>query len=135
VSDRVFLADQIDVTQDYSLDQCPDCGGALADVSESPRVIQRVEIREEPLRIEEHRGHAYWRVPQERVIRLALAVIRRDGAKSDVVDVDVGLEVSSVILQIGANAIDDPLAFDLLQLEARTIIRIGDRLPWQAKVG
>jgi transposase len=55
-----FPADQIDETKDYSLDQCPDCGGSLADAAEAPRVIQQVEIREKPLRIEEHRGRAYW---------------------------------------------------------------------------
>src|SRR5262249_40940785 len=50
-----FAPEQIDATHDYTLDQCPDCGGTLEDVDTAPRVLQQVEIIEVPLRIEEHR--------------------------------------------------------------------------------
>src|SRR6266481_4876715 len=55
-----FAPEQIDATHDYTLDQCPDCGGTLEDADTAPRVLQQVEIIEVPLRIEEHRGLAYW---------------------------------------------------------------------------
>jgi transposase len=55
-----FLPEQIDKTQDYTLDHCPDCGGSLESADAAPRVIQQVEVREKPIRIEEHRGLAYW---------------------------------------------------------------------------
>jgi transposase len=77
-----FAPEQIDATHDYTLAQCPDCGGALADADTAPRVLQQVEITEVPLRIEEHRGLAYWcahcqrvhyaAVPQE-VVKAGLA--------------------------------------------------------------
>jgi transposase len=55
-----FAPEQIDDTHDHTLDRCPDCGGSLADADTAPRVIQQVEIAEVPIRIEEHRGLAYW---------------------------------------------------------------------------
>jgi len=55
-----FAPEQIDDTHDYTLDHCPDCGGALQDADTAPRVVQQVEITEVPLRIDEHRGLAYW---------------------------------------------------------------------------
>jgi hypothetical protein len=55
-----FAPEQIDDTHNHTLDRCPDCGGALADADTAPRVIQQVEIAEVPIRIEEHRGLAYW---------------------------------------------------------------------------
>src|SRR5712692_2660183 len=55
-----FAPAQIDETFDYTLEQCPDCGGALKDADAAPRVLQQVEIVEKPIRIEEHRGQAYW---------------------------------------------------------------------------
>ena len=55
-----FAPEQIDATHEYTLDQCPDCGGTLEDADTAPRVLQQVEIIEVPLRIEEHRGLAYW---------------------------------------------------------------------------
>jgi transposase len=56
-----FTPDQLtEPAHDYTLDECPDCGGALDDADVAPRVIQQVEIREVPIHIEEHRGHAYW---------------------------------------------------------------------------
>jgi hypothetical protein len=55
-----FAPEPIDASRDYTLEQCPDCGGQLEDADAAPRVIQQVEIVETPLRIEEHRGLAYW---------------------------------------------------------------------------
>jgi transposase len=55
-----FLPEQIDQTQNYTLTQCPDCGGKLQNADAAPRVIQQVEIIDKPVRIEEHRGLAYW---------------------------------------------------------------------------
>jgi transposase len=62
-----FAPEQIDNTHDYTLDHCPDCGGALTDADTAPRVIQQVEITEVPLRIDEHRGLAYWCANCQRV--------------------------------------------------------------------
>jgi transposase len=55
-----FPPEQIDQTRDYTLTQCPDCGGKLQDASTAARVIQQVEIIDKPIRIKEHRGLAYW---------------------------------------------------------------------------
>jgi len=63
----LFTPEQIDTTHDYTLDHCPDCGGALADAATAPRVIQQVEITEMPVRIAEHRGRAYWCAQCQRV--------------------------------------------------------------------
>src|SRR5450432_3022471 len=64
--------EQIDKTWDYTLDHCPDCGGVLKDADEAPRVIQQVEISEKPLRVEEHRGLAYWCAKCQRLHYAAL---------------------------------------------------------------
>lgn len=55
-----FPPEAITQTHDYRLDNCPSCGGPLAEGSAAPRIIQQVEIIETPLRIEEHRGLAFW---------------------------------------------------------------------------
>lgn len=55
-----FAPEQIEQSHDYTLDQCPDCGGQLEAADAAPRVLQQVEIVEIPLRIEEHRGLASW---------------------------------------------------------------------------
>lgn len=55
-----FSPDEVDETHEHTLDACPECGGALDDADKAPRVIQQVEIVEKPIRIEEHRGLAYW---------------------------------------------------------------------------
>ena len=55
-----FAPEQIDDTHDYTLEHCPDCGGTLESAATAPRVLQQVEFREVPLRIDEHRGLAYW---------------------------------------------------------------------------
>jgi transposase len=55
-----FLPDQLDDAWDYTLSVCPDCGGKLNPSDKAPKVIQQVEIVEKPVRIDEHRGLAYW---------------------------------------------------------------------------
>ncbi len=55
-----FKAEEIDDVTEYTLDACPDCGGSLCSADQAPRVIQQVEIVEKPIRIDEHRGLAYW---------------------------------------------------------------------------
>lgn len=55
-----FAPEEVDRAWEYSLDQCPDCGGGLQPGEEAPRVIQQVEILTCPVRIEEHRGLAHW---------------------------------------------------------------------------
>jgi len=44
----------------HRLDHCPDCGQALQDADTAPRVIQQIEVIEQPVRIEEHQGLASW---------------------------------------------------------------------------
>ena len=55
-----FTPDQLDATRQYTLDQCPDCGGALRNTRREPCVVQQVELVQRPVRIEEHRALAYW---------------------------------------------------------------------------
>jgi transposase len=56
----LFPPDQIDKTWNYTLDGCPDCKGPVDEADCPPRLVQQVEIVAKPLRIEEHRGLAYW---------------------------------------------------------------------------
>ena len=55
-----FPPEMVDIVRAHTLDACPDCGGELLPSDAAPRVIQQVEIIEKPVRIDEHRGHAYW---------------------------------------------------------------------------
>jgi transposase len=55
-----FLPDELDGAWDYTLSTCPDCGGKLDPSDRAPKVVQQVEIVEKPIRIDEHRGLAYW---------------------------------------------------------------------------
>ncbi len=55
-----FPPDQIDQTQLYTLQRCPDCGGPLERSAEPPRVVQQAELTERPLTVTEHRAPAYW---------------------------------------------------------------------------
>lgn len=55
-----FLPDELDGAWDYTLSACPDCGGKLEPGDQAPKVVQQVEIVEKPIRIDEHRGLAYW---------------------------------------------------------------------------
>ena len=44
----------------YTLDCCPDCGGALVLSRRAPEVLQQVEITATPTIVTEHQGLAYW---------------------------------------------------------------------------
>ncbi len=55
-----FTPDQLDETWQYTLDQCPSCGGPLKNAQREPHVVQQVELVRRPVRIEEHRALAYW---------------------------------------------------------------------------
>jgi transposase len=55
-----FAVEDIDATWEYGCDRCPDCGGRLKRAKVEPRVVQQVEVVESPVRIEEHRGLAYY---------------------------------------------------------------------------
>jgi hypothetical protein len=56
----LFPPEQIAKTWNYTLDGCPDCQGPLDEADCPPRLVQQVEIVAKPMRIEEHRGLAYW---------------------------------------------------------------------------
>lgn len=72
--------EEVDQTWNYTLDACPDCGGALEGSDAAPRVIQQVEIVERPIRVEEHRGQPHW-CPQCQKLHYAPlpAEVRRAG--------------------------------------------------------
>ena len=55
-----FAIEEIDDFQTHTLDICPDCGGILALVKNSSRVVQQVEVVEKPVKIEQHTGLCYW---------------------------------------------------------------------------
>jgi len=65
-----FPTERLDRTVEYTLTMCPHCGTPLEDAEEAPRVIQQVEIRDVPIRIDAHRGHASW-CPSCRAIHYA----------------------------------------------------------------
>ena len=65
-----FPLEQLDQTHEYTLDTCPCCGTALEAAEKAPQIIQQIEIVEMPVRIEEHRGSAYW-CPSCRTIQYA----------------------------------------------------------------
>lgn len=55
-----FSDEQIDVIHAYTLSSCPCCGSGLEAADHAPKTIHQVEIVEVPIRIEEHRGMAFW---------------------------------------------------------------------------
>ncbi len=55
-----FLPDELAGVWDYTLSVCPDCGEKLDASDKAPKVVQQVEIVQKPVRIDEHRGLAYW---------------------------------------------------------------------------
>ncbi len=55
-----FPLEALDNAWEYTLESCPTCGGGLENADRAPRVVQQVEIIDVPIRIEEHRGRAYW---------------------------------------------------------------------------
>jgi transposase len=55
-----FPPEAIDNIAPYTLDCCPDCGGALLLSRRPPEVLQQVEIAACPTSVTEHQGLAYW---------------------------------------------------------------------------
>jgi transposase len=55
-----FEPDQVDERIDYTLPQCPDCGGPVEISDQPPRVVQQVELVTNPIKVTEHRGTACW---------------------------------------------------------------------------
>jgi transposase len=53
-----FVPEEIDERTDYALSTCPDCGGPVTPLDDSPRILQQVEVVAKPITISEHRGHA-----------------------------------------------------------------------------
>jgi transposase len=51
-----FGPDQVDISKEYCLDCCPECGGALELLAEPARVIQQVELPEKRMVVTEHRS-------------------------------------------------------------------------------
>ena len=55
-----FAIEDLDGIWEYELGCCPDCGGRVKRAKAEPRVVQQVEVVKSPVRIEEHRGLAYY---------------------------------------------------------------------------
>jgi len=55
-----FPPEMLDAAWEYHLSECPVCGGTLLPSNEAPRTVQQIEIIRRPIRIDEHRGLAYW---------------------------------------------------------------------------
>lgn len=55
-----FAAQDLSDIWEYHLDRCPDCGGRIKRAEAEARVVQQVEVVESPIRIDEHRGLAYY---------------------------------------------------------------------------
>lgn len=53
-----FSGDEIDRVEKHDMNECPDCGGRVRPVALPPRVIQQVELVEQPVEIVEHRAGA-----------------------------------------------------------------------------
>ena len=62
-----FPPEELTTIHTYTLSSCPQCGGPLRAAEQAPKVIQQVEIEEVPIRIEEHRGLAFWCASCQRV--------------------------------------------------------------------
>lgn len=50
-----FASDQVERMWEWREDACPGCGGPLVDAVGPPQTLQQVELRDRPVRIEEHR--------------------------------------------------------------------------------
>ena len=55
-----FPPEMLDRAWEYHLSQCPVCGDVLLPSDEAPRTVQQIEIVAKPIRIDEHRGLAFW---------------------------------------------------------------------------
>jgi len=55
-----FRPEELNDTRQYRLDRCPDCGGKLRPSKGDARVVQQVEVIDQPVEIVEHRSEACW---------------------------------------------------------------------------
>jgi len=55
-----FGPEDIDSVMEHTLENCPDCQGPLVMARRKGRVVQRVELAENPVEVEEHRALVYW---------------------------------------------------------------------------
>jgi transposase len=55
-----FAVEELSDVWEYHLDRCPDCGRRVKRTEAEARVVQQVEVVESPIRIDEHRGLAYY---------------------------------------------------------------------------
>lgn len=55
-----FSEEEIDNFFEYTLDKCPDCSSELEICKEKTKIIQQIEIIKIPVKIDEHKGYAYW---------------------------------------------------------------------------
>ncbi|MBW2195619.1 MAG: IS66 family transposase, partial [Deltaproteobacteria bacterium] len=56
----LFSEEEIDDFHSYILNACPDCHGEVSIMDGKPRIIQQVELKEDPLIREEHRSYPVW---------------------------------------------------------------------------
>jgi transposase len=68
--DRFAFPPEAVTLREHRLACCPDCGHSLQEAQTAPHVLQQVDIPQQPLRIEEHRGLASW-CPQCRQVYYA----------------------------------------------------------------
>jgi transposase len=54
-----FSPQEVEV-HEHDLGNCPDCGGRVEPLDDAPRVIQQAELRDDPVKKEEHRGKVCW---------------------------------------------------------------------------
>lgn len=55
-----FEPSKIDSTIEYTMTSCPQCGGKVTPAKVAPKIVQQVEVIEQPIEITEHRGMPYW---------------------------------------------------------------------------
>jgi transposase len=56
-----FAPDDVNEVHTYTLEACPDCHyDGLILLPDAPRIVQQVEVVAAPVRVDEHRGLAYW---------------------------------------------------------------------------
>jgi transposase len=55
-----FSPDEVDEVWEYTLDACPDCGGALEPCAEPPRLVQQAELPAKLITVCEHRALPFW---------------------------------------------------------------------------
>ncbi len=60
-----FTEKEVNGTWEYHLKACPDCGGNLKRAKDKSRVVQQVELVKSPIRIDAHRGLAYYTLPNK----------------------------------------------------------------------